>query len=243
MRPLHRAAFALLLTIVVAGCGGGDAGLVDESTEVRVGQQTAANVEAKYGLADDPAANQRVTRIGRRLVAQTDRQTLPWSFKVLDSTEVNALAAPGGFIYVTKGLLGAVGSDDQQLAGVIGHECAHVTRRHAAKAIEQAVGAEIALEVLLGGEKEAVQAAATIATELILSQDYRDAEFEADHDGTLFAFKGGYQANGLLRFLQYLHTKYGDQSKVVTWFGTHPQTSKRMTRLREQLKEMGQPAA
>ena len=84
--------------------------------------------------------------------------------------------------------------------------------------------------------------AADIATELVIKQDYRDGEFEADHDGTIFAFKADYRANGLLRFLIVLRDKYGDQSKVVTWFGTHPQYTKRVTRLREQLKEMGQPA-
>ncbi|MCJ7491310.1 MAG: M48 family metalloprotease, partial [Dehalococcoidia bacterium] len=232
----------LLLALSLAGCGGGPR-VVDEGTEVRVGRQTAANVEAKYGVVNDPEAAARITRIGQRLVAQTERPGLPWSFKVLNSKEVNALAAPGGFIYVTRGLLTAVGADHDQLAGVIAHEIAHVTRRHAAKAIEQAVTAEIALGVLLKGEAAATQAAANVATELILKQDYRDGEFEADHDGTVFTFKGGYRANGLLRFLEFLKAKYGDQSKAVTWFGDHPQTSKRITRLKEQLAAMGQPAA
>ena len=136
-----------------------------------------------------------------------------------------------------------MGSDNDNLAGVLGHEIAHITNRHSAKAIEQALGAQLALEILLQGKKRAIQQAASVATDLVIKQDYREGEFEADHDGTIFAFKAGYQANGLIQFLQFLKSKYGDQSKVVTWFGTHPQYTKRIARLREQLKEMGQPAA
>jgi len=242
MNRLHKIAFALSLAAIAAGCGSGSPFAVDDSTEVDVGRKTAANIEAKYGVVNDSAATARITRIGQRLVAQQPRPNLPWSFKILNSKEVNAMAAPGGFVYVTSGLLEGVGSDDQQLAGVIGHEVAHVAHRDAAKDIQKAMEAQLALGVVLGGQSQATQAAADIATTLVLKQDYREGEFAADHDGTIYASKAGYKAHGLLRFLEYLKAKYGDQSKTVTWFGDHPQTAKRITRLQEQLAAMGQPA-
>ena len=104
MNSLRKVAFTLSLATLAAGCGGKPL-LVDDQTEVKVGRQTAANIEAKYGLVSDPAATARITRIGQRLVAKTDRRNLPWSFKILNTSEINALAAPGGFIYVTQGLL------------------------------------------------------------------------------------------------------------------------------------------
>ena len=243
MNAWRRVVFLLLVVAgVAAGCGSGGPFAVDDSTEVDVGRKTAANIEAKYGVVNDSAATARITRIGQRLVAQQPRPNLPWSFKILNSKEVNAMAAPGGFVYVTSGLLEGVGSDDQQLAGVISHEVAHVAHRDAAKDIQKAMEAQLAVGVIFGGQKQATQAAADIATTLVLKQDYREGEFDADRDGTNYAFHAGYRANGLLRFLGYLQQKYGDQSKVVTWFGDHPQTSKRITRLKEQLTAMGQPA-
>jgi len=243
MRAHHTLLLLAFSIIALAGCGSGGPFAIDEAQEVQIGRKTAANLEAKYGVVNDAAQTARITQIGRRLVPQQPRQNLPWTFKILNSKEVNAVSTPGGFVYVTSGLLQAVGSDDNELAGVMGHEIAHVAHRDAAHDIQKEMEAQVALGVLLGGEQQAIQIAANLGTDLALSQNYREGEFDADRDGTNYAFHAGYRANGLLRFLEFLKTKYGDQSKVVTWFGDHPQTSKRITRLREQLQAMGQPAA
>ena len=106
-----------------------EAGLISKEQEIEMGRQTAMQLEAKYGVVQDYALQERVNRIGQSLVKVSERQDLEYSFKVLNSDEVNALACPGGFIYVFKGLIDYMPSD-AELAGVLGHEITHVVKKH-----------------------------------------------------------------------------------------------------------------
>jgi predicted Zn-dependent protease len=99
-----------------------------------MGQQGAKEVAQSIGIYNDAAVNAYVEQIGKRMAAQSERPNLPWEFHVVDDASVNAFAIPGGFIYVTRGLMGSINTE-AELATVIGHEIAHVTNRHSVQQI------------------------------------------------------------------------------------------------------------
>ena len=122
----------LLIILMIFSCVLGvqpsaEAALISKSQEISMGKDVAAQLEAKYGVVQDEDLQARVNTIGQRLVAVSGRQDLEYSFKVLNSDEVNAMAVPGGFIYVFKGLLDFMPSDDE-LAGVLGHVVGHIVK-------------------------------------------------------------------------------------------------------------------
>ncbi|HBL27640.1 MAG TPA: peptidase M48, partial [Acidobacteria bacterium] len=101
----------------------------NEEEEIQLGRESDEEIVASVGLYDDPELQAYVEGLGKKLAAESERPNLPWSFKVLDDPAVNAFALPGGYIYVTRGLLTHMGSE-AELSGVIGHEIGHVTARH-----------------------------------------------------------------------------------------------------------------
>jgi len=122
--------FCLALLVNTAGwLPTAQASWISTQQEINMGRSAAREIEKQYGLVQDQALQERVARIGNRIAAISDRKDLPYAFKVLDVKEINAFALPGGFIYVCKGLIDYMPSDDE-LAGVIGHEVGHVVKRH-----------------------------------------------------------------------------------------------------------------
>ena len=131
----------LFMTFVFACClfvgvNPAEAGLISREQEIEMGQQTAKQLEAQYGVSQDAALQERVNRIGQRLAKVCGRDDITFSFKVLNNNEVNALACPGGFVYVYKGLIDDMPTD-MELAGVLGHEVGHVAKKHTVNAIEK----------------------------------------------------------------------------------------------------------
>lgn len=118
--------FCLLMVLPVPQ---GQAAMISQKQEVEMGQQVARKLENQYGLVQDDEIQDRVDRIGKKLLQHGTRPDLAYSFKVLNTPDVNALACPGGFIYVYKGLLDYMTSDDE-LAAVLGHEIGHIEKRH-----------------------------------------------------------------------------------------------------------------
>lgn len=202
---------------------------VSEGSEVDIGRQAAAQVEAQYGVVRDPAMNARVERIGMNIAGASSRRNLPWRFRIVNIEDVNAFALPGGPVYVTRGLL-AQGVSDAELAGVLGHEVAHTQLRHGAKAIERAMQYSLLQQLALGGRDGALQAATDIAIQLALELPHsRGDEYQADAVGTRLAYNAGYPADGLLAFLRRLQAT-GGTSRTPSWLRTHPLTQDRITR-------------
>ncbi|MDR5704349.1 MAG: M48 family metalloprotease, partial [Armatimonadota bacterium] len=153
------AVVGLVLAVLVAGPAYAE--LISTQQEINIGRQVARQLEEKYGLYRDPDIHSRVVAIGERLAAVSDRPGLPYSFKILNTSEVNAVAAPGGFIYLTRGMVFFVRSDDE-LAFVLAHEVAHAARRHGAQMIERNFAWSLGLFILiriLGGDPTAAQIA------------------------------------------------------------------------------------
>jgi len=240
------------LTIALAVCLCLSAGCenpleLDRDTEIEIGREGAAELEAKYGVVQDAAMQRRLDAIGKRVAAVSEEPDLPWTFKILDTTEVNALALPGGFLYATKGMMGFAKNDDQ-LAGVMAHEVVHSDHHHAKSAIENAMAGALLVELVTRKSSRTIKQAAAIALDLEMRDGYREKEYEADHYGTLYAFRAGYRADGLRHLLALMSQEQSDAERTVgriTWLlQSHPPLPKRIQRLDEYVPTLtGIPAS
>ncbi|MEM7112152.1 MAG: M48 family metalloprotease [Chloroflexota bacterium] len=213
-----------------------------DEQEVEIGRQTDLEIRAQYPVADDPEAMALITDIGWRIVPYSDRPDLPYSFTVLETDEINAFAVPGGYIYVTRGMLNFVGSNDE-LASVIAHEIAHVGRRHGARRVEVFTAAEFALELITGlsddmeqvYEDRAAQIAAHMASQVLFSGWSRTQEFEADEYGVIYLAAAGYEPEAAVSALQRMHDTFDQEfgHPVEHLLDTHPPFSDRIRHVQE----------
>lgn len=199
---------------------------ISDNQEVQLGQQINQELTTRqFRLYTDRSVVDYVSQIGQRLVPASDRPNIPYRFQVVDSTQVNAFATMGGFVYVTTGLLKTV-DQEAQLAGVLGHEIGHIAARHAVHQLrERAVAAGVATAAGLDRNQ-----AVSIGVELAINRpNSRRDEFEADTKGLATITTAGYAPSGLIRFLE----KLGTQRSVPAVLSTHPATAERITRLRQ----------
>ncbi|HEY9016002.1 MAG TPA: M48 family metalloprotease, partial [Gemmatimonadales bacterium] len=126
--------------------GKSELSLVSESQEIQMGKQAAEEVKQTIGLYNDAKVQSYVADLGKRMAAQSERPNLPWEFHVVEDASVNAFALPGGFIFVTRGLMTSI-NDEAELATVVGHEIGHVTNRHSVQQISKAQIAQLGLGV------------------------------------------------------------------------------------------------
>lgn len=202
---------------------------ITDEQEIELGQGIAARLLGAQPLVRDPALQQYVNRVGLWLALQTERPSLPWRFGVMDSTDVNAFALPGGTILITQGLYDRL-RDEAELAAVLSHEIAHVVERHQVKAIRKEMGTAFATE--LAGEaaghsdNQAVrmfgQKAFQAGTELFARGLDRGDEHQADAHGMVIAARGGYNPYAMGSVLQTLDAAPADDAQVALMFSTHP---------------------
>jgi len=212
--------------------------LISTDQEIAVGRRAAAQLEAEFGLAADPARAETVTKIGTRLAAISTRPQLPWTFRVLNTSQVNAISLPGGFIYVTRGMMSFVQSPDE-LAFVIGHEVGHVEKRHHVALIQRDFLFTIVVSLVLGRDPGTSQIADLVGA--LLQRGFsREAEFEADAEGVTLTHRAGFNAASGLSFMERLRTAEGrDPSQVEVLFRTHPALADRIVRVRALLRHLG----
>jgi predicted Zn-dependent protease len=213
------------------------AALISQQQEIQIGRRAAAQIEAEVGVSSNQPMTARVAAIGRRIVAVSDRRDVPYTFKVLKSREVNAVALPGGPIYATEGLVRFVQSDSE-LAFVLAHEVGHIAGKHHVAMIEREIAIGLISSVLLGGS--AVEQLAGVVRGLIARGYSRENEFDADHRGVRYAHAAKFDASHALRFIERLRTAEGrDPGQVEVLLRTHPGLGDRLNRLREQLRTLG----
>jgi predicted Zn-dependent protease len=200
--------------------------------ELKIGGAVAVDIVARNGGIDhDPAMTQRVIMIGKSLSYYCSRPELNFRFAVLNSDHINAYSAPGGYVFITRGLYNAL-PDDQQLAAVLAHEISHVTKRHALKVISRGEFMKGLFDASGSVSNVGVfdQGVSSITDSLFTKGFDPASEFEADREGRSLATKVGYQHDALLDFLKDLYKTEGD-SKAA--FPTHPPLSHRIERLEE----------
>jgi predicted Zn-dependent protease len=216
----------LTAAIFLTGCG--KSNLLSTKDEVKIGHEGALQIEKQYKVETNTPDAIRVRQIGDRLLEHIhERPGVPYSFKVLDNKEVNAFSLPGGPVYVFKGLLDMIGNDNDALATVIGHEIGHINARHAAKQISQQMETNLAISVLLRGKT--TQDIAGLGASLINLRYSRDDEYEADKRGLSYAYKAGYDSNGMIRFFHKLE-KMEKSGQTPEFLRDHPLTRLRIAR-------------
>lgn len=214
---------------------------ISEQQEIQIGREVEKQLREKPGFIDDPGLTANLAEIGHKLAAVSERPNLPWTYHILKDSSVNALAAPGGFIFATRGLFGFVKSQDE-LAFVIGHETTHVAHRHAVdlaqKDMELQFGAVILTQVLFGGSYPAY-ILSQLGRNLIDAKYSRDKESEADHFGVIFARKAGYDPTQSIAFFDRLRQQEKAQPGMSRAFENHPDTPARIAALCTELTGMG----
>jgi predicted Zn-dependent protease len=204
--------------------------------EHEIGQRVSQNIRQRYGVVQDKDVHRYVTLVGTVLAGASSKPGLPWRFIVLDTDGVNAFAAPGGFIHVTRGALALMASE-AELGGVLAHEIVHVTQQHTVNALKksrlsQAGIQEGASRAPGGGLGEAViSKLAERATEMVLAGFGRGEELESDDKGIVLANKVGYAPAGLGAFLTRLSDRNKASSQRQGLFASHPEMKERFDRL------------
>lgn len=214
---------------------------IDEQGEIEIGRDVAARLLGAAPLYPSPSTQRYVNEVGRWLASQTERPNLPWRFAVLDAPQVNAFAAPGGFIFVTRGLVARMHTE-AELAGVLAHEIAHVLRKHHLKAIQKGAMANVASNVvalaLQDRNSELRNRLVSFGTELYVRGLDKSDELEADRLGVVIAARGGYDPWGLPVVLQTLQAMNPDDSAVALMFKTHPPPTERLDALEQRMLPM-----
>ena len=210
--------------------------LVSVAQEIEIGKQANAQVRKQVAELRDAETSEYVRTIGRRLVAHASGPKYPYSFSVADYRELNAFALPGGPVWVHRGILHSA-THESQLAGVIAHEIAHISQRHAADQLTKATMASWGLGVLGallgndGGATAAKLAAGFLANGLFLKFS-RDDEREADRVGLQMLTRAGWDGRGMVELFEMLrHEQKRDPGRVEMFFSTHPSPQDRILRL------------
>jgi predicted Zn-dependent protease len=212
---------------------------MDEPEEIELGRATTAAVGSRYRLLRDEALTRYVALVGNAVAQRSERPDMRYYFGVLDGDDVNALAAPGGYVFVTRGAL-AIMRDEATLAGVLGHEVGHVALRHHDATIKASkrkaaamAGLQTGLQFTRVGQFSQLIAltADAIVEQTVLKGHSRAEESESDVVGFKYAAAAGYDPAGLRDFLKTLRERGGQEQDVAKFFPTHPGTDER---LREQ---------
>lgn len=211
--------------------GKSELSLVSEAQEIQMGQQGAKEVAQSIGFYEDAAVNAYVAEIGKRMAAQSERPNLPWEFHVVNDAAVNAFAIPGGFIYVTRGLMSAI-NNEAELAGVIGHEIAHVTHRHSVQQISKAQLAQLGLGIgsILSSDIAKFGQLASAGLSLLFLKYGRDAENQADESGFRYALQQSYDVREMPNVFETLAriSEAGGAGRLPEWLATHPDPGNRI---------------
>jgi len=252
-------AFALAAGLALAGCGTPvrnpvtgqtERTVMDERAEVTEGAKAHEEIKKGYGVVPDAALQAYVNDVGQKLAAQSHRAQLKWTFTVLDSPEINAFALPGGFVYMTRGIMAYLDSE-ADLAGVLGHEIGHVTARHGAQRATQqqragawVLGAAV-LGAVLGGQAGA-QAASEVGQSLAagsIARYGREQELQADQLGAEYLARVRYNPANMVDVIQVLKSQElfaAEAAKAAGrpapqgggWLASHPSNDERLQSIR-----------
>ena len=203
--------------------------------EVRIGRQVAGNMLGAVPLVRDDKLQNYVNLVGNWVALQSGRRDIAWHFGVLDTEDINAFAAPGGYIFVTKGLYRRL-NNEAELAGVLAHEIAHVTQKHHLKVLKQSsvIGAlGQAASKKAAGSDPVVQNLIGNGAEIMARGLDKNAEYEADRIGIVYAARSGYEPWGLPSVLQDLAGLPAKDGRTSLLYKTHPHPADRLAALGE----------
>jgi predicted Zn-dependent protease len=199
-----------------------------DQEEQQIGSEISVKLRDRYGVVQDPAVHKYVALVGTTLAKASTRPNLRWTFIVLDTDGVNAFAAPGGFIHVTKGALALI-QNEAELADVLAHEIAHVTEKHTIDAIKKSNVMSTAAKAT---RREVLSEFTERAYAAVLENNFdRGDENESDRIGVTLANKAGWAPTGLAAFLSRLADRNKDVKERSGVFASHPETKARLSEL------------
>ena len=244
----------LLLLLAIAGAvlitacavnpvsGRSELALMSEADELRLGRENDVEIRKQYGVYPDPGLQAYVQRVGERLAARSHRSTLKYTFTVLDSPQVNAFALPGGYVYITRGIMAHLNSE-AELAAVLGHEVGHVTARHAVRQYSAAMAADIGFAIgsifIPEVGQRSAQSLFNVVGGALLSGYGRDHELEADRLGAEYLARTDYDPQAMIKVIALLKNqevfekaqaaKEGREPRVYHGvFASHPSADERL---------------
>jgi beta-barrel assembly-enhancing protease len=227
---------ALFAVAVAAACS------VTPEQERALGSADAAQIDSQLPLIHDTVVTQFVTALGKSMASHTSRADLDWRFAVVNSSEVNAFALPGGFIYVNRGAIEQADRLDE-LAGIMGHEVGHVVRRHSVhqleKAQQRALGLIMFCTLTHGCRTISSQLAIRFGANALAAHYSREDEAQADSEGVVNTMRAGIDPEGLPSFFQKLLEKQKQEpTEVEAFFSTHPTDQSRIAATQKQIAEL-----
>jgi predicted Zn-dependent protease len=249
MRRLLVAVFGVALAAACAtnpATGRRELMLVSEAQEIRLGREADPDIVGAFGLYPDSAWQQYVERLGRRLAALSERPGLPWTFRVLDDPVVNAFALPGGFNYVTRGIL-AYFNSEAELVAVMGHELGHVTARHGARQMTQQQFGQAGLvaSLILVPRLQDFAGLARAGLGLLFLKFSRDDERQADELGLRYLYRAGYDPREMPKVFAMLErvSQAAGGERLPGWLSTHPDPEDRQQHIAQLIAQLPQDLA
>ena len=250
MSRLALAAIASFGAVTTTGCarnpvtGEREIALISEAQEIQMGQQAAQEVAQSLGLVQDEALQQYVQRVGSSLAKDSERGNLPWTFRVVDDPTPNAFALPGGFIFVTRGMMNLMDSE-AELATVLGHEIGHVTARHSVSQISRAQLAQLGLGIgmIFSEQLRNYQDVVGTGLQLLFLKYGRDDERQSDELGFKYALNEGYDVSEMADVFQSLQRVGAatGRSPLPSWMSTHPDPGERVETARRRVAALDRP--
>ena len=202
-----------------------------DAEEQQLGQNVSERIRTRYGVVQDASVHRYVSLVGTVMAQLSTRPNLPWTFIVLDTDGVNAFAAPGGYVHITRGALALVKSE-AELAGVLGHEIIHITEKHTIRAIQKNKAVQMGASETLSGSSSLMERAVTATYDNIVEKGFgRGEENESDEKGITLANRAGYAPAGLAGFLTTLKDRNKDATEKRGLFASHPEMQERLDRI------------
>jgi predicted Zn-dependent protease len=240
---------AILLLAALPACATNPAtgrrqlSFIGEQQEIEMGRQADQEISAAVGVYRDPDLESYVQRLGATLASQSERTNLQWAFRILDDASVNAMALPGGYNYVTRGLLAYMNSE-AELASVMGHEIGHVTAKHTVSLLSRQQVAQLGmvLGMILRPELRNYGSLADVGLGLLFLKYSRDHEREADSLGLRYVTRAGYDPRPMAEVfttLERVGAAEGQGGRVPGWLATHPAPEDRRTRITQEIQKLG----
>jgi predicted Zn-dependent protease len=228
-----RTAASLIVLSLVAACatnpvtGRRELSFMSEAQEISIGRESDPQIKQEMGIYNDPELQRYVSDLGQRMAKISERPALPWSFQIVDVPAINAFAVPGGFIYITRGIMAFL-DNEAELAGVIGHEIGHITARHSAQQYTRQISGGVgllALQIFVPAARPFGDLAGQSLGVLFLRYG-RDDELQADELGARYESTLGWDPAGVPAFLTTLgrlDEAAGERRGVPNWLSTHPE--------------------
>ncbi|OFW47289.1 MAG: hypothetical protein A3J29_08865 [Acidobacteria bacterium RIFCSPLOWO2_12_FULL_67_14b] len=206
-----------------------------DQEEQELGAAVSERIRTRYGVAQDAAVHRYLALVGGALAQGSTRPALPWTFVVLDTDGVNAFAAPGVYVHITRGALALI-KTEAELAGVLAHEIVHVTEKHTIRAIQKSKAVQMGAAETLSGSAGLMERAVTATYDNIVERGFgRAEENESDEKGIALANKTGYAPQGLGSFLVTLKERNKASTEKRGLFASHPEMQERLDRLTKQI--------